>query len=248
MTKEIAEQRDTEIVPVQVGRLSPIEQMTQMKQMGLEVADMREMLALQKEYEANEALKQYNISLAAFKSEEITILKDKHVSYKNRAGDLTEYDHASLSNILETAVPLLSRHGFSHRWLTDQAESLIKVTCILTHRMGHSEQTSLKSASDTSGGKNSIQAIASAVKYLERYTFLALTGLSEKDKFDDDGMSAAPEDAITTDQETVLIDLIKETKADEAKFLEYMKCATLGEMPASLFTRAKRALEAKKKA
>ena len=46
---------------------------------------------------------------------------------------------------------------------------------------------------DTSGGKNNIQAMGSAVSYLERYTLLAITGLSTKE-MDDDGRGAGAGD------------------------------------------------------
>lgn len=226
-----------------VTPMSPIEQMQAMKSMGMEISDMRDILALQKEYEANEALKLFNDAMNAFKAEEIMIIKDKEVSY----GD-TKFQHASLANIVATATPFLSKHGLSHSWTTDQSDEtgLIKVTCTIKHKAGHKESTTLQSKADPSGGKNAIQAIASAVSYLERYTFLAITGLATHDMVDDDGMSAGFEEMITADQETVLSDLIKETKADEKKFLEYMRCATLGDIPASMYGKAIHALNAKK--
>jgi ERF superfamily len=63
------------------------------------------------------------------------------------------------------------------------------VTCILTHQMGHSEETTLAGAPDNSGSKNSIQAIGSTVTYLERYTLLAATGLAAANG-DNDGQGA----------------------------------------------------------
>ena len=60
------------------------------------------------------------------------------------------------------------------------------MTCILTHDMGHSEETSLEGSADNSGSKNSIQAIGSSVTYLERYSLLAATGLAVKNA-DNDG-------------------------------------------------------------
>jgi hypothetical protein len=58
--------------------------------------------------------------------------------------------------------------------------------------MGHSEEGAvLEGAPDTSGSKNSIQAVGSTVSYLERYTLLAATGLAAKDQ-DDDGRGGAP--------------------------------------------------------
>lgn len=225
------------------GVMSPIQQMQAMKSMGMEISDMRDMLALQKDYEANEALKLFNEAMNAFKAEEIMIVKDKTVSY----GD-TKFQHASLANIVATATPFLSKHGLSHSWTTDQSDDsgLIKVTCTIKHKVGHKERTSLQSLADPSGGKNAIQAIASAVSYLERYTFLAITGLATHDMVDDDGAGTDFEEAISADQEIVLTDLINETKADKDKFLEYMRCATLGDIPASMYNKATHALNAKK--
>ena len=58
--------------------------------------------------------------------------------------------------------------------------------------MGHSESTTLQSPPDASGGKNSIQAIGSAVTYLSRYTLLAITGLATGEN-EDDGQGYEPE-------------------------------------------------------
>lgn len=62
---------------------------------------------------------------------------------------------------------------------------MVEVTATLTHSMGHSETTALRSSPDASGGKNGIQAIASATTYLKRHTGFALLGLEGVD--DDDG-------------------------------------------------------------
>ena len=222
-------------------QLTPIEMMKDLKAMGLEVQDMKDMLALQKEYEANEALKQFNIALAQFKSEDILITKDANVTYND-----TSYNHATLGSIVGIAVPFLSKHGFSHRWNTSQGDGGITVTFILTHQAGHSEQTSLFASPDNSGGKNAIQAIASTVTYLERYTFLAGTGLAVVDQ-DDDGANSEPVEYITADQQTVINDLINEVSADEAKFLIYLNVKSLDKCEAKYYDRAIKALEAKRK-
>ena len=174
------------------AQMSPIQQMQQLKEMGMSVDDMKGMLELQKEYEANEAMKQFNVALAAFKAEDFVVTKDRRVRYQNKDESWTEYSHASLANYIATATPYLSKHGFSVRWNTEQGTEAskggVRVTCIMTHRAGHSESTSLFSSPDNSGGKNSIQAISSAVTYLERYTFAAILGLSaEEANTDDDG-------------------------------------------------------------
>ena len=53
--------------------------------------------------------------------------------------------------------------------------------------------TKMTAPSDTSGQKNSIQAIASTVTYLQRYTLLAATGITTMDMPDDDGKGGVKE-------------------------------------------------------
>jgi len=151
------------------------------------VAELRELYAFKKEYDADEARKAYVVAMASFKSEPLVIVKDKHVKFGT-----TEYDHATIGNVTTQICAALGRHGFSHRWNTDQEEGgRIVVTCIITHNRGHFESTTLKASPDASGGKNNIQAIASAVTYLQRYTLLAATGMATSDQEDDDGKATS---------------------------------------------------------
>jgi hypothetical protein len=75
-----------------------------------------------------------------------------------------------------------------------QREGRVHVTCIVTHERGHSETVTMDAPPDSSGKKNSIQQIASATTYLQRYTLLAATGMATKG-MDDDGRGADDEGA-----------------------------------------------------
>lgn len=147
---------------------------------GLDVESLKALMDLQERFEKREAKKAFTVAMAKFKADPPKIIKDQHVSY----GD-TSYDHASLSNITQTINSGLARVGLSATWRTNQTDRSIEVTCVITHEMGHSEQTTMKSRPDTSGRKNHIQAIGSAVTYLQRYTLLAMTGLSTFENEDD---------------------------------------------------------------
>jgi enoyl-[acyl-carrier-protein] reductase (NADH) len=118
---------------------------------------------------------------------------------------------------------------------------------VITHEQGHSETTSLSAGADDSGKKNNIQAIASTVSYLERYTFLAATGLTAKD-MDDDAVSAEPLETISKDQIADLEALITETGSDKTAFMKYAKVDNLGEILAKNYKFAVQALEQKRKA
>ena len=139
-------------------------------------------MGLQERWEKNEARKAYVAAVAAFKANPPDIYKTKLVAFGN-----TRYKHALIGDVNAIIIDCLTEHGLSHRWEVDQTNG-ITVSCIITHSMGHSESTKMTAPSDTSGQKNSIQAIASTITYLQRYTLLAATGLTTKDMPDDDAM------------------------------------------------------------
>jgi hypothetical protein len=157
---------------------------------GMKLDDLRGLLDLQKDWEANEARKAYVADMAAFKLDPPEIFKTKAVAIKGRDNkEGPAYSHATLGDVCEKIVEGLAKHGFSHRWDTKQPDGgQIFVTCTLTHRLGHSESTTLNSSRDDTGQKNNIQAMASTVSYLQRYTLLGASGLATKDMPpDDDG-------------------------------------------------------------
>ena len=160
----------------------PLAMAMQAMKAGMSIADMRGMLDLQKDWEANEARKAYVQAMSEFKQNPPEILKRKEVAFSG-----TQYMHATLGDVTQAIMQALAQHGISHRWDTVQSSGQITVTCILTHKLGHSESTTLEGAPDDSGKKNRIQQMASTVTYLQRYTLLAATGLATKDMEDDDG-------------------------------------------------------------
>jgi hypothetical protein len=155
---------------------------------GADLDRLQKLMDLQERWEANQARKAYAEAMNAFKANPPHILKNKDVSFGN-----THYKHATHDEVTNKVTEALAKHGLSHRWNVEQGD-LIKVTCTITHVLGHFESVSMQSLPDTSGSKNSIQAISSAVTYLQRYTLLAATGLStsELGNLDNDGRGAGP--------------------------------------------------------
>ncbi len=168
---------------------SPAGMMLAALKAGASLEQVEKMMDLQERWEANEARKAFVEAMAEFKKNPPEIFKSKAVGFDSRdGGSRTSYMHATLADVVEPTVAALARHGFSHRWDTQQPDGgQIVVSCILTHAKGHSEATTLKAGSDQSGKKNAIQAVASTVTYLERYTLLSACGLAAKDMQEDDG-------------------------------------------------------------
>lgn len=227
--------------PVPIGPNAVI-MMAMQKNLSPELIE--KMMALQERYEANEARKAYHEAMAAFKASPPEIEKDKKVGYTPLNKPEVKYSHASLANVTGKINAALSKHGLSAAWKTEQTEKGITVTCTITHRLGHSESTSLTSGPDTTGSKNAIQAVGSTITYLERYTLLALTGLATHD-MDDDGTGAVGTEFITDEQRIEIEKIILEKNIDQAQFLSYMKVETTQEI---LATDYQKALQTVKKA
>lgn len=166
---------------------------------------LRELLAVQREWEAGEARKAYTRALAALKRDLPTVIaKDATVDYTGNSGRRTRYTHASLAGVMEAVTEPLTRHGFSLAWEPGNGNAgEVSVTCRLTHSEGHSEACTLKAPADTSGQKSSAQAVMSTITLLSRYTALALLGIATKDMKEPppgDPTSGEAEPAIDTER------------------------------------------------
>ena len=146
-----------------------------------DINKLQQLLELRDRWEKNEARKAFVTAMNAFKAHPPEITKNKQVAFGQ-----TKYNHATLDHVCDAVTKGLSEHGISHRWKVEQDKEWITVTCILTHELGHFEETKLQGAADNSGSKNPIQAVGSTVTYLQRYTLLAATGLAAANT-DNDG-------------------------------------------------------------
>jgi hypothetical protein len=239
------------VVPKQGELVAPAGDLTppQMLQMaiarGVDTEQLKELMQLQREWKADQAREAFTAAMNKFRSESIVITKNKSVMH----GDKFMYKHALLSDIVDTVAPRLSEHGLSHRWETKQDGNAITVSCIITHEMGHSIQNSLTATPDTSGSKNSIQAIGSTVTYLQRYTFLAITGLAARDT-DNDGAGGDKPATITDEQVADLEALMSEIGiigAVRDRALKAWKVETLNEIRAQDYAAIVKQVEGKRK-
>jgi hypothetical protein len=220
-----------------IQKRSPADLIQQAVAGGADLDKLSKLLDLQERWEANEAKKAFQVSMANFKANPPNIGKDKKVSFGN-----TKYSHASLFNVVNQITKELSKHGLSASWETHQ-NGQVSVTCRITHVLGHSQETTLTAPADTSGSKNAIQAIGSTISYLQRYSLLAVLGLAAHD-MDDDG-ATVPDNPIDEKQIATLREYIIQYKVDEEKFLKYLKVESFEAIMQSQYTKAVSALKTK---
>ena len=157
---------------------------------GATVDVLERLLALQERWEALQARKAFEFALADLRKDLPTIVKDRQVDFTTASKGHTHYKYEDLSTITEVLSPIMASRGLSFRWRTQSTGDVVIVACVISHEYGHSEETSLAAKHDHSGNKNDIQAIGSAVTYLQRYTLKAALGVAAA--ADDDGQAAGP--------------------------------------------------------
>lgn len=155
---------------------------------------LREILALQREYEADVARKAYHAGLVALKAELPAFLdRDATVDYTHSKGR-TFFKHTSLAAAMDAVAPILGKHGFALTWEPATPEpGLVKVSARLSHRAGHTESCSMSAPPDPKGGKTPPQAVASTQTLLQRYTALALLGIATGDMKEPEPVDDDPE-------------------------------------------------------
>lgn len=216
---------------------------------GAPLEQLEKYLELKREYEAHEAKKEFYQAVADFKEESITVIKDKtNIQFRSK--------YTSLGNLLNTVNPVLGKHGLSVSFGIDQSDKNITVSCILRHRLGHTEKVSMSAPPDTSGGssKNPIQQIKSTITYLRAATFEAVTGLASTDEanLDDDGNSATTQPVfISLEQQAEINRMLKEIYGPKTDgWLKWMKVESVDKILATEYSKAITALKdaAEKKA
>jgi len=164
-----------------VAVMHPMVQMAMSQGGQLDTDTLRELMQLQREFQADESKRAFTAAMVELKADlPAVIAKDGVVDFTSSKGR-THYRHATLAGAMAEVEGPLTRHGFSLGWKTSQEGGRVRVVCELTHKLGHSESTALEGPVDTSGGKNGVQGIASTVTYLSRYTALTLLGLATGD-------------------------------------------------------------------
>lgn len=159
-------------------------------------------------------------------------------------GGKVQSTYALWEDINDAIKPVLAEHGFALSFKTGREGDQIVVTGILSHRDGHSEQTTMHLPVDASGSKNAVQAVGSSTSYGKRYTAAALLNLTSRGE-DDDGHAGGSGGVITEAQRDALILLADEGGADKRKFCEFFGIQSVADLPSRDYRRAEQMLREK---
>lgn len=144
---------------------------------GASIEQLEKLMDLQDRHEKKLSKSNFLMAISIFQSDCPVIKKSKKVAFGN-----TKYSYAPLGEIASQIKEVLKKNGLSYRWeMKDETDKMV-CTCIVSHIDGHSEQTTMSAAKDSSGSKNEIQQRGSTITYLQRYTLISVLGISTADE------------------------------------------------------------------
>lgn len=235
----------TAITFAKASTMTPMDMLTRAVSQGASIEILEKLMGLSERWEASQARKAFDAAMSSAKAEIPVIAKNRTVDFTSQKGR-THYRHEDLAEVARTVSPILSKYGLSYRFrVTSAINEPVSVTCVISHRDGHFEETTLTGPRDESGNKNSIQAVGSTLTYLQRMTLKAALGLAASE--DDDGAKseaptkttapnvAPPPGSVTQAQADDLRDAVDEKGASRSAFLQWAKQKRFEDIPAEHF-------------
>lgn len=206
------------------------------------VENIERLYALRERDIARNAEEAFNIAMLQLRGELMPVLK-------NKQNNQTNSHYADLEAIQKVAHPLLEKYGFYDRYEDDYpAPNTVGTTCEIVHVRGHSKRNRVQFELDDKGikgtvNKTSPHAAASSMTYGQRLSLCRAIGI--RITKDDDGNLAGAK-FIDDASIKAIRDLIEETKADEARFLQMMGASNIENILVKDYSMAVNALIAKR--
>jgi hypothetical protein len=237
---------DDKLATVESQPLAPSDQFTAFleraaRDPSIDVATLKELLAMKREQDALEAKRRFFEALARLQASLSPMAKSGTNTH-------TRSRYVKLDDMLIELRPLLEKEGFAFTFDSKPTPpASITFTCEMVHRDGHSETRSLTLPLDgvgSQGGKsamNGLQAVGSTTSYARRYLLDMHLNLARRDEDDDGNGGPRP---VTQEQADTLRRTLAEAKGDEKRFLNWAAASSFEEIPAANFARCVTAIQA----
>jgi len=246
-----------EIVPVrQESGMAILAILDRMTANGVTVDAIERVAALYEREQAAHARRAFHDALSAFKGSCPPILRtsvNPQFSRTNANGAKVASTFASLEDISRAIDGPLSKCGLSYRWGSIKIEgNKITQECIVSHRDGHSESSSVQQTIESKAGCSEQQKYGIAQSYAMRYSLIAALGLTTCDpdhdgNVDRDRGKGPRVDTITEEQVMSIETLIDDAKVPKGKFLAWAGVESVEDIPASMFKSCVAKLEEKRR-
>lgn len=224
-------------------QLSPAELIIQTVQKTGNITDLKELLAIQKDWESNEARKKFAHSFSLAQS-------GIEVVVKTKTNAQTHSKYAELADIIMSAQPVYTKEGFSVICYEGDCpkEGNVRIFADVLHAAGHKETYHLDMPLDGVGFKGNANMTAihgkkSATTYARNTLMCMIWNIPTAD--DDGNSQELPK--ITDQQLHVIRDLLIAKELKSEPLLKYLKIASFEDLLASDYPKALQAINVAKK-
>lgn len=184
MTGNMSKEKPTKEVVVQKEKFSIESLIKDAIKNNTPVETMERLLAMRTQLKNEQAKEEFSKSMSKFQADCPVIKKDK-AGGKTNSG-VVAYYYAPLESIITQVGHLIQLYGFRYNFQTITGEDKVKVTCIVTHELGHSENSDVEVPLGAKTGVMSApQVTASALTFAKRYAFCNAFGIMTGDEDND---------------------------------------------------------------
>jgi len=147
----------------------------------LPIETIKEFLAMRKELKADLAQEAFTTAMANFQKDCPVIMKTKPV--KNKSGQVT-YSYAVIDSIIPQVKHVLGENRLAYKFREERNkdEDTVTVFCVVTHALGHSEETSFTVEIGTEAFMTDTQKYGARNTFAKRYAFLNAFGIVTGDE------------------------------------------------------------------
>lgn len=141
---------------------------------GTPVDVMERLLAMRQQLKAEAAKEAYDRSMATLQSELPIIKKTKPIIVDGRE----IYRYEPVEGIVSQTKEAIQRNGFSYKFKQNLKEGSVEVVCVVTHELGHSEETPMEvRLGQKTRLMSDSQQDAAASTFAKRYAFCNAFGI-----------------------------------------------------------------------
>jgi len=219
--------------------------MQAVKDQACDPAKLRELLAVRREWAADEAAKEFAAAITQFQSKCKVVAKTDIADGK---------PYAKMDRIWREVRPLMTECGLSVTWTstTIEAGDICHLRGQLRHVAGHVEPLEYMlpipkaiTRRDGVAVQNAAQVMGAATTYAKRYATCSALGVQTGEDTDGNVREASP---ATADKLAVARELIAKTQSDEGKLCQYLNVHCLEDCTAEQIAQAIGLLKKKSRA
>jgi len=171
--------------------VNPVMTMLQMAMTdsNVDLDKMEKIMQMAERHEEKLADKSFKAAMAELQGEMPEITKDGKILDKHGS---VRSNYANYETIMKAIKDPLRNNGFAVSFRPEVKDNKLIVKCVVSHKDGHIESSTVELPMDSSGAKNNVQAIGSSMSYGKRYALCLMFNIPTGGEDTDGNTPEAP--------------------------------------------------------